>query len=424
MTNETSGNGNKPPYLSPLYKPLGSRSFRLISLIPAKSVSSPPKCVMNDYKLLGDNCPLYEALSYTWGNPQSSLPITLNGYSVHVSPNLYTALQYLRKRIGRRVLWIDALCINQTDSTERNHQVSQMRDIFSNAWQVIAWLGESEKGSEYVMQTLGHDPKAKRFPASARPYAVEEFLKRPYWGRVWIVQELIVAKRVTLKCGPYSVPWSAFEDFIRGKDLISEEAFIELILRARAPKSMVSLLWIHFQCFVHEKWFMHRRPPWALPSWADIVATKNMVSPSLWKEREKLAILRSRRQELYPSLAALIYACQSSLATDSRDTVFALLGLVARGRGLDLKPDYSLSACDVFSCAIRVMHLDELDIRSASRSKPIESMDKLGRHNPLDKFTSERLHCDGVDCGTRGICFNMPSLLGIDEVVLSWYKIS
>jgi len=88
---------------------------------------------------LGD-CPDYEALSYTWGSSGTDIHIELDGQDSSIRPNLAYALAALR-RSEPRVLWVDALCINQNNIHERNHQVEQMGEIYRQARRVLAWLG-------------------------------------------------------------------------------------------------------------------------------------------------------------------------------------------------------------------------------------------------------------------------------------------
>ena len=86
------------------------------------------------------NC--YEALSYVWGSSETLCTIIVNGLRIRIGQNLYKALRQLRSRHRRKLLWIDALCINQRDDLEKSLQVSNMANIYSKAWQVIIWLGE------------------------------------------------------------------------------------------------------------------------------------------------------------------------------------------------------------------------------------------------------------------------------------------
>lgn len=89
-----------------------------------------------------DTRPFYEALSYEWGPPDSErLPITVQSTTILVRQNLWWAMQHLRQKYETRTLWIDAICINQENTHERNHQVGQMKRIYSEALRVVAWIG-------------------------------------------------------------------------------------------------------------------------------------------------------------------------------------------------------------------------------------------------------------------------------------------
>jgi hypothetical protein len=83
----------------------------------------------------------YEALSYTWGSPDVMKAISIDGQTCSVRENLWLALYHLRLKNTSRVLWIDALCIDQNDARERNHQVAQMDKVFKHAKRVLVWLG-------------------------------------------------------------------------------------------------------------------------------------------------------------------------------------------------------------------------------------------------------------------------------------------
>ncbi|ETS07232.1 HET-domain-containing protein [Trichoderma reesei RUT C-30] len=95
------------------------------------SGSSLPQCTLHRVSLRSDPPPKYEALSYTWGDENDRREIAVNGYIVDVTVNLYSALRRLRLENETRVLWIDALCINQTDLDERSQQVQLMRNIYT-----------------------------------------------------------------------------------------------------------------------------------------------------------------------------------------------------------------------------------------------------------------------------------------------------
>ncbi|OZJ04814.1 hypothetical protein BZG36_02357 [Bifiguratus adelaidae] len=98
--------------------------------------------------------PVYEALSYVWGNPHDTVPIRLDGRIFQVTINLRKALRRLR-RSKTRTLWVDAICINQSDINERNQQVSIMHDIYESTVEVQIYLGESR-----VLDTISQKEQA------------------------------------------------------------------------------------------------------------------------------------------------------------------------------------------------------------------------------------------------------------------------
>lgn len=84
-----------------------------------------------------DHPPPFEALSYVWGDPKGVMPIDFDGHEFLVTGNLYCALRHLQLENKERVLWIDALCINQADVDERTSQVNQMQYVFGLASRVV-----------------------------------------------------------------------------------------------------------------------------------------------------------------------------------------------------------------------------------------------------------------------------------------------
>jgi Heterokaryon incompatibility protein (HET) len=117
------------------------RHIRLCRLFPARLRSDEIRCELFSTSLEAKED--FEALSYTWGDLNNSQPITVHDKVFHATQNLALALRHLRHEDRDRILWIDALCINQSDLLEKNEQVCHMKDIFSpgGARQVIVWLG-------------------------------------------------------------------------------------------------------------------------------------------------------------------------------------------------------------------------------------------------------------------------------------------
>ncbi|KAF1988906.1 hypothetical protein K402DRAFT_402594 [Aulographum hederae CBS 113979] len=124
-------------------KPLPSSDWtRLLLLHPGRS-DEPIRCSLETTKIR-DAKP-YEAISYTWGFPPNPTSINCDGKEISVTLNLVQALRQLRQPDKVRVLWADAVCINQNDKHEKSVQVSNMTNIYRNASQTIVWLGEEDE---------------------------------------------------------------------------------------------------------------------------------------------------------------------------------------------------------------------------------------------------------------------------------------
>lgn len=135
------------------YHPLDSdtSALRLTELLPGHW-DDPIRCNLEHTSL--DVRPQYEALSYMWGDKSSTTIISLCGDAVRITKSLELALRYLRRADSSRILWIDALCINQTSITEKNQKVPEMWRVFSHAKKVVSWLGESDEDSEAAFDSV------------------------------------------------------------------------------------------------------------------------------------------------------------------------------------------------------------------------------------------------------------------------------
>ncbi|KAI1660347.1 HET-domain-containing protein [Daldinia decipiens] len=180
----------------------------------------------------GDVLP-YEALSYVWGSDKNYTPI----YRILVTRNLDIALRHLRRDNTPRVMWIDALCINQKNEVEKSPQVSIMGEIFRLAHRVIAWLGPEENdssGAMYLMDYLGSQVEVDFVKIEMRPaagctdpnisnhyivlpfqdrdvYSIYHLMCRQWFDRLWIRQEIYLAgPEAVIMCGLYQVKWSSF----------------------------------------------------------------------------------------------------------------------------------------------------------------------------------------------------------------------
>lgn len=226
------------------YTPIDNKQIRIFTLHPNSSESydrlqgsiavehrSEPD--YDDYGDLIRGTGSYEALSYTWGSDDLPCDILVEGSSVQISANLHEALLRLRLPDRPRRLWIDAICINQSDDDEKTGQVQAMWQIFGDATTVLVWLGEDsalEDGRKCFtfckwaapQQTRWdkiRDDRRERFTtvmdcfnaeASAPPSAiclehVEIFFSRAWFRRLWIIQEFSLASDVQIHCGRNSI---------------------------------------------------------------------------------------------------------------------------------------------------------------------------------------------------------------------------
>ena len=122
------------------YTPLSpkSREVRLLTL-RSGNWDDEIQCVTQVVSL--DLSPVYEAISYAWGSSKDTKAIFVDGYKVHVKINLESVLRHLRRPTQPLSLWVDALCIDQENVTEKTHQVSMMGEIYSGCSRVYIWLG-------------------------------------------------------------------------------------------------------------------------------------------------------------------------------------------------------------------------------------------------------------------------------------------
>ncbi|EEU35646.1 uncharacterized protein NECHADRAFT_86864 [Fusarium vanettenii 77-13-4] len=207
----------------------------------------------------------YAALSYVWGDVSDTIKISANGSSLNIGRNLHAGLEQLRENGVYDWLWIDSICIQQSDLDEKSYQVGLMREIFSNADRVYSWLGPGSIGSGAAMDFISRiGPIAMRFegldllPTDERVIAylnnptsykgstgndgnvlgyahlihdilhepdlrgknhgdeglaagIQGLMEREYWHRIWINQEVALAKEVTIVCGAKTMPLGILE---------------------------------------------------------------------------------------------------------------------------------------------------------------------------------------------------------------------
>ncbi|KAK8121753.1 hypothetical protein PG984_010423 [Apiospora sp. TS-2023a] len=174
----------------------------------------------------------YEALSWCWGSDEPKYALKIeegdNTYKFRVKRELALALKYLRLKDKVRTLWIDAICINQSDPEERNHQVQMMSRIYTRAKSVCVWLGEHTEESKIaidfirteVMELDNFDKICTDKKYSRKWQALQMLMQTEWFSRRWVIQEIALAKQATVYCGNDSMPWKDFA--------IAVELFVEV----------------------------------------------------------------------------------------------------------------------------------------------------------------------------------------------------
>ncbi|KIW03032.1 uncharacterized protein PV09_05685 [Verruconis gallopava] len=226
------------------YEPLDSKAseIRLLTLHPG--CFSDQLCVsLHKTHISRTSIPHFEALSYVWGSLENLADLrvgTIGDTYVSITVNLAKALPYLRYEDKPRVLWIDAVCIDQQNLKERGHQVQLMRDIYGLASRVVVWLGLEDQDSTYaldLMDELSRKIDVDWLNATMRPSlsAVDEpqwtdltqllpyeekelsalyfLLHRPWFERLWIRQEIRLANPdAIVMCGFKTIRWQSFRN--------------------------------------------------------------------------------------------------------------------------------------------------------------------------------------------------------------------
>lgn len=168
----------------------------------------------------------FDALSYVWGPADNSSNVILvNGWSCAVRENLWSYLKHSTNDANiPRLLWVDALCIDQDNVDERNNQVRLMPEIYRTAQSVVVWLGPADLYSdmildfaekEHVYRSSHHHHRRRNQSGPSDEVvlreAVENFVRREYWSRTWIIQEFLLGRNLKIRCGGRQVSGFAAE---------------------------------------------------------------------------------------------------------------------------------------------------------------------------------------------------------------------
>jgi hypothetical protein len=275
-------------------------------------------------------------VSYVWGSSEDPSYAYIHDNETRITPitrNIDIALRRLRDESRTRVIWVDALCINQRDTIEKSRQVALMGDIYSLASCVLMWLGPEEDGSDdalKLLESLGEEIEVDwndgHMRASSHCTNVEwadttiplpfmngelnsvlALFARPYFRRAWIRQEIALAEEATVYCGLRTMP---LETFQRAIVCLREKTFYEEAVELG-------------------KW--HRL-------------------------RDYIQVVHSvcRTGHVYVHFTSLRYTQRTAECQDDRDRIYAILSLLNdQDQHLDIKPNYDLPAEHLFTDVVR-----------------------------------------------------------------------
>ncbi|ODA77772.1 hypothetical protein RJ55_06374 [Drechmeria coniospora] len=240
--------------------------------------------------------PVYEALSYRWGDETLRKTIVVDGFAFDVTENLWHALEEMRRKPRKAPIWIDAISINQKNMAEKSRQLRIMPHIYTRASTVLVWLGvEHSAVTVDVDDADGHQSLKSKIVTDA------------YWNRVWILQEIGKARRIQVWIGTgigdgdgEALDWDRF------------------------------LAWLDS----YSRWSMNRRGPFHLDH------------------------LRRNKYNGSCSLRKLLENHADACCKDPRDKIYGLVGLSSDGRGFPM--DYGKSLLDVWVDTIHFMSSNRL----------------------------------------------------------------
>ncbi|RSM08235.1 hypothetical protein CDV31_008243 [Fusarium ambrosium] len=306
------------------YRGLGEEDqpIRLVTILPG-SESQPMSLELHHTTMLREPPPTYEALSYVWGSPDDGVAVSVaynddpHQSTLMVGQNLFVALQHLRRVDKPRTMWIDAICINQEDISERSSQVRNMGNVYRFASRVVVWLGETNKDSDFIMgllQDVGarmeQEPNGwiqyleSRAYESQAMHALHFLLLRPWFKRVWIRQEIGLANNDSVvMCGHMVMPWQHFREALRQ---LRTQPYVEHL----GESAVV------------------------------VEETRRTIIPMSTK--------------LSPRLFSRLYQARPSQCLDPKDRIYANLNLAESIYRDKIKVDYSMSTLDLYRQVVLV----------------------------------------------------------------------
>lgn len=365
--------------------------FRVLDLLPPGSGEGGDDIICCQRRVVDLNPttprPEYEALSYVWGHQTDNRRIIVDGSDFLVTQSLHAVLCRLRLRNCPRTLWIDQICIDQSDVKDKENQLPLIGKIYSNCSRGLIWLGEipfEQKGISledaraafdivHYMAVAGYGGDAicpdclRGDEATSAPKldkaitAMKAMSRRenPWWRRIWTVQEAALPATALLLWGPLTLSW----------DTLQQASLLSLTgaERAAIPQPIAERV---FRVGQHHSVL------------SELLVFANWLRITSYRNDEPLFVFRRWRNRL---------------ATDPRDKVYGLLGLLPPLRpSLSVVCDYSRSVAETFTCLTVELIAHEKGLRPLVSDPRLEP-DKAAENIPswaLDLSTLPRYDTD------------------------------
>ncbi|KAF2167536.1 hypothetical protein M409DRAFT_54133 [Zasmidium cellare ATCC 36951] len=282
-----------------------------------------------------DSVPQYVALSYVWGTQAAQKHILIGETVFHVRPNLYNALKRLRAK-GVSIVWADAICINQQDRDERSAQVGLMTRIYRSADKVMFYLGVwrayESQGLERILMAVLRQPFAcgtdfytaiqETHPLNYNDHAwnyLLKMLRHPWFNRVWTIQESVIARRGRFICGDMQIDQQAF--------------FVAIAYLSKAPDFLSMIGGITGSTKVRH----------AVQHCTALASCQTVTTGVTGLGSITDVLLRPL------PIFDLMVMFNTAAARDSRDYLFALVGISQEANEKSLEPNYrrSISAVSI-----------------------------------------------------------------------------
>ncbi|KAH0558512.1 hypothetical protein GP486_004829 [Trichoglossum hirsutum] len=349
-----------------------------------------------------DNINGATALSYCWGDPADKKPIFANGKLLYIPSTLwramrraypenglsaYMVLEHSEDRVdpkGPAIFWADAICINQEDTLEKNHQIPLMRSIYSKAREVLVYVGEgatqfpavlimkviAETAEQFAPWTVVPDRVIRDRMSRMDWNCVREFLSRQVFRRSWVIQEIVLATELTICSGMTRSKLDQILDCVKA-------------IRMNHVRHVDSLL--------------------GFPAWT---RNESQEFRDATVQLYNLANISSRRREgSTVNFLEILESFRHAKATDPRDKVYSLLSLASEAYQNGIVPDYSTSntATSVFlglaRCAVTIGDI-ELLLRNAGGSQAISGLPSWvpdWTYDSRNVIPSDQYSCGGAE---------------------------